>query len=196
MAALWKLLRLVPLRACLPGLIVLIALNPLAASAQTDAPMYYGELARLDGITEVVVEDRATDGCWPQPKTTRQRIVAKLEAAGLFKGKPRPPSPQAPKVGDLEYDLKLLDYRVDMGVLENWERKKLILYVHGFDTGLQANGEPVPFCIAFAMVLLNDGLMRPHHLFAFLRNETPNIVEEALLSLTDRFIAAWMESNK
>lgn len=196
MAALWKLMRRARPHACLPGLVLLFALNVQVASAQTDAPMFDRELARLDGITDVVVEDRATDGCWPEPKTTRQRIVARLEAAKLFKGKPRPPSPQAPEAGDREYDLKLLDYRADMSVLENWERKKLILYVHGFDTGLQANGEPVPFCIAFAMVLLNDGLMRPHHLFAFLRTETPNVVEEALLSLTDRFIAAWNESNK
>ena len=162
-----------------------------ASSAEAVEPKISGDLWGLTEITGIFLEDEARDGCWPNPKVTKNLVIARLKAAGLsYKVTPRPeePSPDEP-----DFDKKIEAYhsanqaRID---------KMLLVYVHGYDLSLEVGGRPAGICVAYIELKLITGEDRGHSLLGFLKSKDPERIQESILRLTDQFIADWVESNK
>ncbi len=99
----------------------------------------------MSEITNIFLEDAATDGCWPNPKVTRNLVIARLNAAGLGYGvTPEPEIPNFPNWDDLDYDIQSKAANDAWDASRAWDAKQLNIYVHAYDFGLEVAGSPVP----------------------------------------------------
>jgi len=168
-----------------------------ASSAKAVEPEYSPELNGLTEIGGIFLEDAAIDGCWPNPKVTENLVIARLKAAGLTYGvTPLPERPEHPKNDDPDYDIKKVAYDDAMRARRAWWAKRLWIYVHGYDLGLEVGGRPAGVCVAYIELKLLTGEDRGHSLLGFLKSKDPERIQESILRLTDQFIADWVESNK
>ena len=155
---------------------VVVVLLVLAHPALTTEPQRSTELIGFEEVTDVWVENAAVDSCWPQPEVTKNFVVARLKAAGLYKGTPLPKS--------------------TTGKREWWYSRMVHIHVHAYDVGLEVNGDPVPFCVAYVKIRLLNSQDRRHLVRGYLKGDGQKVIQDSALELTDQLIADWVESNK
>ena len=114
-----------------------------AVPAKSVEPEWNRELVGLTEITNIWLEDSATDGCWPNPKVTENLVIARLKAAGLSYSATPPKLPDFPEADDPEFDIKAEAYALARRAYEAWQEKRLYIYVQAYDMGITVNGNSV-----------------------------------------------------